>query len=337
MLAKITVGVILIGALLALIKITSPFLAPLKRLWPMNQAAWSLLKSPQSVLDSTQDRTNLVILGKGGAGHEAPDLTDTIIAASYNHKTKKALLVSLPRDMWIDSLQAKLNTAYYYGNQKRPGGGLILAKAAVEEIINQPIHYVIIIDFNGFQDSINLVGGVDIDVPQAFDDLKYPIPGKENSEPESTRYEHLHFDAGKQHLDGGLALKYVRSRHAEGLEGTDYARAARQQQVIVALQTKLLTTQTLLNPQKLTGLLSIAQKSLETNITGNALPAVVKIAAQFDHQQLTSITLDQGDKDTGREGLLINPPPQKYQGQWVLTGKNGNWQAVQAYISNLLP
>ncbi len=335
MLAKISAVVIGIILFYAAAKTATQLLPPLKHWWALKQAATSLIKDPASVLTNFNGRTNVLILGKGGAGHEAPDLTDTIIVLSYHYQSDTTLLISLPRDLWIDSLQAKINTAYYYGNQKRLGGGLILAKAAVEEVIDQPIHYAAVVDFNSFTDLINLVGGVEVEVPVAFDDYKYPIPGKETALPEADRYEHLRFEAGTQVMDGERALKYVRSRNSEGEEGTDFARSKRQQQVILALQKKLMSTETLLQPKKLSALLSTVSKSIETNTPPEVIPALVKLAIQFNRDQLTIATLDQGDKQTGRKGLLINPEITKYKGQWVLTGKDGTWQEVQTYINTI--
>ena len=90
-------------------------------------------------------KTNILILGRGGEGHETPELTDTIIILSVDNKDKKTALVSIPRDLWIDDLQAKINSAYYWGNQKQEGGGVVLAKSVVEEVIGEPIQYLSLI------------------------------------------------------------------------------------------------------------------------------------------------------------------------------------------------
>ena len=190
-------------------------------------------RTPQD-LASTDGRTNILLLGAGGAGHEGVDLTDTIIFISTELGSSDTLMLSLPRDIWIPSMRAKINTAYHYGNERRSGGGLVLAKAAVSEILDQPIHYVLLIDFEGFKKAIDLLGGVEIEVDRAFDDYQYPIPGMEEAESEEARYEHLHFEAGKQLMNGERALKYVRSRYAEGEEGTDFARSRRQQRLLLA-------------------------------------------------------------------------------------------------------
>ena len=60
--------------------------------------------------------------------------------------------LSIPRDIWIESLRIKLNSAYYWGNERQENGGLILAKSSVEEIIGSPVHYAVVIDFVLFKD-----------------------------------------------------------------------------------------------------------------------------------------------------------------------------------------
>ncbi len=303
-------------------------------LFATSRTSLSLFQSPSAILKTTKGRTNVLLLGRGGAGHEAPDLTDTIIFFSFNHQTGRTLMISLPRDLWVDSLKAKLNTAFYYGNQKVEGGGIILARAAVEEIIGQPIHYATVIDFSAFEAIIDLVGGVEINIPEAFDDLKYPIPGKENVLPISDRYEKLHFDSGIQTMNGARALKYVRSRNAVGAQGTDYARSARQQQVILSLEQRVLSTKLLLEPQKIIALSQLINHSVATDIVDGDFTGFIKLALKFDRSKLQTAALDQGDED--RQGLLVNPPEAKYKGQWVLTGRNGSWAEVQTYVANLL-
>lgn len=199
--------------------------------------------TPTQKIQTREDRTNILILGKGGKGHEAPDLTDTVIFASINHTDPSLSLVSLPRDIWIPELRAKLNSTYYWGNQKKDGGGLILTKATVESIVGQPVHYGLVIDFSGFMKIVDVLGGVEVDVERGFVDEKYPIAGKEDDECDGDleykcRYETIRFEEGAQTMNGETALIFARSRNAEGDEGTDLAREIRQQKILAAIQTK---------------------------------------------------------------------------------------------------
>src|SRR3989344_7580793 len=131
------------------------------------------------VLRKTEDGVNVLFLGIGGGKHDGPLLTDTIIYTSIDPKLQKITLISIPRDLWLPDLKAKINTAYAYGEERKKGGGLLLTKAAVGKILGQPVDYVLRIDFNGFVKAIDMVSGVDVNIEREFEDLEYPIAGKE--------------------------------------------------------------------------------------------------------------------------------------------------------------
>jgi polyisoprenyl-teichoic acid--peptidoglycan teichoic acid transferase len=286
-------------------------------------------------LDSFKNRTNILLLGTGGGNHPGADLTDSIMLISINIYTSDTVLISLPRDIWVESLSAKLNTAYHFGEEKLTGGGLTLAKSAVSEITNQPIHYGVMLDFSGFEKAIDVVGGVDLNVPRGFIDKQYPVPGQEEAEPETDRYEVLEFFSGDQHMDGSTALKYVRSRHAEGEEGTDYSRAERQQRVILAFKEKILSGATLLKPKKIQALKQIVIDSVKTDLPSSTYPDLLKLALRLDQTNIRTGIIDQGSWSEDIPPLLYNPPISLH-GQWTLLPINNDWQSVYTHIENIL-
>lgn len=304
---------------------------------------------------STPDTINLLLLGIGGGNHDGPNLTDTIIFANLNITSSKITLVSLPRDMWSYDLQGKINTAYAIGQAKRKDGGLVLAKSVVGHITGQEIDYGVVIDFSGFVKAVDLVGGLDINVDRTFDDYEYPIEGKENDpcghkqeeldslatassqlEAFPCRYEHIHFDKGKTHMDGQTALKFVRSRHAKGDEGTDFARSKRQEKIIKAFMDKVFSLQIIVNPAKIIGLYDTLKNSIDTDIQKNEFDDFIKLAEKFRGAKTKSVVIDYGDAKTNRGGLLTNPPITKdYNYEWTLiprAGKN-DFSEIQEYIS----
>jgi LCP family protein required for cell wall assembly len=288
-----------------------------------------LVSDPETSLQSTDGRTNIVFLGIGGEGHEAPDLTDSIILVSLRYSDHSITMVSLPRDIWVDTLKARINTAYHYGNEKRSGAGKDLAKSAVSEILGIPVHYALVLDFNGFIKAIDAVGGVDVQVEHTFDDYKYPIPGKENAEPESARYEHIHFDAGTMHMDGVTALKFARSRHAEGDEGTDFARGRRQQKIILAFKDKLLSSSTFLNKETLQNVFGSLQSSVDTNIQEADYGSFFRFFLAFQKAGSPSHSVD-------IDSYFVNPKNTKlYGGAWVLVPAK-NWDEIHSYVQKSL-
>lgn len=131
-------------------------------------------------LASIDGRVNILLLGIPGGAHDGADLTDTILVLSFHEKNHTLSMISLPRDIWSDTLKDKVNSAYHYGEMKKKGGGLVLAKAVVSDMVGLPIQFALVLDFSGFRKVIDLVGGIEVTVPKAFTDSEFPIPGKEN-------------------------------------------------------------------------------------------------------------------------------------------------------------
>ena len=288
--------------------------------------------TPASKVQSTDNKVNILILGKSGQGYTAPDLTDTIIFASISFDKQSIRLISIPRDIWIPEIRAKLNSAYYWGKQK-DNDGLFLSKDLVGGIVGEPIHYVVVFDFSSFTEIIDVLGGIEVNVERSFVDEKYPIAGKENDlcngdKMYKCRYETITFNEGKQLMDGKTSLKFVRSRNALGSEGTDIAREERQQAIIVAVKNTVLSTETFLNPKKMWGIWNILKETVETNI--NESSAVIIARKMFNSRKdIKSSVIP--------ENFLINPSiSSKYDNQYVFIPKEGNWVGVKDWIKNFL-
>lgn len=309
---------------------------------------------------TTDNRINILLLGIGDLNHDGTNLTDTIMLASLDQKNNKVTLVSIPRDLWFPDLTMnvkKINGAYAYGEAVKKGGGLTLAEAAISKITGQQIDYGVRIDFSGFVKAVDLVGGLDITVDNTFDDYQYPIDGKEvdtcGHTPEEMkslvdtpedqlpqafpcRYLHLHFNKGLNHMDGITALEFVRSRHATGLENGDFARSKRQEKVIAAFKSKVLSAQTLINPGKLISLYTTLQGSIDTDIKQDDFDDFIRLATKMRGARIASTTIDIGDVVNNRAGLLDEAPfSDEYDNLSVLIPRtgNGNFSEIQAYIA----
>jgi len=299
----------------------------------------SLIFDKEPHLKNYQGRTNVILLGIPGGNHDGPDLTDAMMFLSIDFRNKDVVEVSLPRDIWSETLKDKINTAYHYGEEKKKGGGLVLAKAIVEEIVGKPVHYAWLIDFSGFKKLIDLVGGVDIFVENSFTDNFYPIAGREDDfcggDPTfACRYEQLQFKKGLQHMDGERALKYVRSRQAEGEEGTDFARGRRQQQVISALKNKLLQPSFFIsNLKQIKELVTAFDQATETDMKLSEQILFLKSFAKLPDGKIRKIVLDSGDRKQRREGFLVNPPLWQFNGEWVLIPRTGDFDEIHKFIS----
>lgn len=345
---------IAVGAVLGLI-IVSVLLLLFFRFGPV--AKETIFNKNIELKNQEDEPVNILLLGIGGGNHEGPNLTDTIIFTNIDPKQKRITLVSIPRDFWVTNEQTKINSIYAFSESKEKGLGLVDTKEVVSDILGQDIDYVVRIDFDGFVNAVDLMGGLEIDVERTLDDYAYPINGKEEDacghdeekleelatasaetlyEELSCRYEHLHFDEGVQYMDGETALKFVRSRHAIGAEGSDFARSKRQEKVISSFKDKIFSLGTILNPVKVLSLYDVLKDSIATDIKESEYDDFIKLAQKMENASVESVILDLGDPQTERLGLLTNPiPSDEYRGQWVIVPRkgNGDYTEIQAYIS----
>lgn len=269
--------------------------------------------------------TNFLLLGIRGYDSNNSDLTDTNIFISLDKNSKKAVLLSIPRDLWVEKMQAKINTAYHYG-------GLDLVRETFSEVLGQPIDYIVVVNFESFGKIVDVLGGVTVNVTRSFDDYEYPIAGKEddlcNGDKEfKCRYEHVHFEAGLQKMDGQTALKFVRSRNAEGEEGTDFARSSRQQQLILGLKQKIMTSEVFLDFNKVSSLFKVFQENLTVDVNSYEYGRLAVLLSQIDWNQIKNTSID--------EKLLVNPK-YHYSKQWVLIPKVKDWSEVQQFAQEVL-
>jgi LCP family protein required for cell wall assembly len=286
-------------------------------------------------LKETDGRTNVLIIGldRRNDGKILTMNTDTLVVTSIGRVEGDIVLISLPRDLWVQNPTGgfgKINSMYYYGGGDN-GGAQNLQKV-VENVLGLPIHYYVVVDFDIFKETINTLGGIDVNVENSFTDYEYPIDFKEldmcgksqevadkqvaSGQPLYTvypcRYETLKFQAGMQKMDAETALKYARSRHATTAdEYTDFARAKRQQNIITAVKNKALSMNTLFNPSKLKELFDTYAKNVQTNIDFPTMQGFYLLSQQVKFDTIKSIVLDdRSSADVG--GLYTTPRMQPY-------------------------
>jgi LCP family protein required for cell wall assembly len=286
-------------------------------------------------LKETDGRTNVLVLGsdKRSEGVMSGNnvLTDTILVASIGKFDKDVVLISIPRDLWVELSNGsyeKINAAYAIDGAE----GI---KKAVEKVLGIPIHYHTLISFEMFKEVVDILGGVDVDVAASFTDYQYPIEGKENA-PENERYETVHFEQGMQHMDGVTALKYARSRKGDNGEGTDFARSRRQQSVIAAIKKKMLNIGVLINPLKLKSLYDSYANNVDTNMDFGTIQNFYLLSQQIDFEKIVSIVLD--DRSAPEQGGLLYAPEDTslYGGRYVLVPQTGNYDQIHGYVQKYL-
>lgn len=276
------------------------------------------------------DRINILLLGVGGDNHEGGTLADTIILASLQPSTKKVALISIPRDLSVpnrNGVWQKVNSINAYAEKNKEDGALVTAQT-LSELLDLPIQYYIRVDFDGFINIIDEMDGITVDVENVLDDYQYPIRGQEDNPDYYARYQHLHFDKGVQEMDGALALKYARSRHALGAEGSDFARSRRQQKIITAVKDKLLQEENLLKPAMLARIAGQLSDHISTNIKVWEGLRLWDLFKDVNKEQISSRGFDDGPN-----GLLV--ASRGVDGAYLLIPKTGNFGEIKTVIHDI--
>lgn len=277
---------------------------------------WKKVAAVLPISDYKKDpkRTDLLILGIRGEGDPNGGLlSDMIMLASYKKDTGQLSLISIPRDLYVDipglGKKEKINYAYAYGETKEyGGGGLKLSKKLVSNIVGFNIDYAISIDFKAFQEIVDILGGVTVYRDKPFiEDMQWQGEGVETSPfwykkqitdattGETREIWALHIPAGKSTLDGMAALYYVRSRFTT----SDFDRAKRQQEVLLALKDKCLSLGVLTNPFKIIKIMDSMKRNIKTDVPPE------KILSLIDFVKKSEITSTKKfGFDTTPEGLL---------------------------------
>lgn len=179
------------------------------------------------------ERVNILLVGIDRRPGEAfVSRTDSMMVISVNPETDSMSVLSIPRDLYVQIPgygQDRINTAVVYGSREGDYlDGAALAMQTVSSNLGIPIHHFVMVDFGAFVRTVDLLEGIDVQVPYEINDPMYPDM--------DYGYDPLYIPAGLQHFDGQTALKYARTRHAD----SDFNRAYRQQQVLFAARNKAL-------------------------------------------------------------------------------------------------
>lgn len=255
-----------------------------------NFSSWNNLPvSLAGLFDSVGDgRVNFLLMGLDGGGTRA----DTIMVASLDKKNKTVKILSVPRDtkVEVNGKRIKINATMGYQSREE------LTISKVKEITGMPIHYYVEVDFEGFKKIIDILGGVEIDVPF---DMDYDDPAQNLS---------IHFKKGLQHMDGQAAHDYVRfRRNNNGFAPGDYAlgdpgRIGAQQNFLKELVRQKLQPKYLLKAPKLVKAIS---EHVKTNCSVSEALKYAKILKKMDAETFETYILPGGSKMIGGASYYI--------------------------------
>ncbi len=238
-------------------------------------------------------RVNILLMGLDQREDTAewdPGRTDTMILATIDPYGKTAALLSIPRDLLVaiptktyGTLQEKITGAHTYGalegypDGQNPLGGPALAAKTVELNFGVPVHYWARIDLRGFEEGVDRLGGVWIDVEQPIVDNEYPTDDYGTMA--------IYIPAGRQLMDGHMALQYARSRHS----GNDLERGQRQRQVLLAMRQQALQLDVI---RRLPEFVDLFNEHFVTNMTVEQMVALANIARTIPSANVRSRAID---------------------------------------------
>ncbi len=246
--------------------------------------------SPLPPWDGTE-RLNILLIGVDQRPNEGTFNTDTLLVVSVDPQTRRVAMFTLPRDtvdvptppvaraVFGSVYRGKINS-WWLANHNRsdlwPGNdqtrGFAALKAILGNLYGLDIRYYVEVNFDGFKQVVDALGGVTINVQMPVTDDRYP--GDKGD-------ERVYIPAGPQHMDGAQALTYARSRHGSN----DFDRGARQQRVLLSLREQTDIGAVLPRLDALTAALTSAVK---TDIPVTELPKLLSLAEKVDTKQLRS-------------------------------------------------
>jgi polyisoprenyl-teichoic acid--peptidoglycan teichoic acid transferase len=227
-------------------------------------------------LRALQQTRNILLIGTDQRDLEAVGRTDTVMVLAIDAANNRASLISFPRDMYLPIPgvgYSRINTAYAYGEELRPGGGLPLLMSTIERNFGIPIERYVRIDFSGFQGVIDALGGVDVvvDCP-LYDELIYRY------------FQTYTLEPGTYRMNGEQALYYARSRKTT----SDFDRSRRQQRVMLAVRSRILDGNLL---PRIPALWLAMRDIVDTNLGPADIADLAKLGASLQSKDLYGMVI----------------------------------------------
>lgn len=273
-----------------------------------------LLSAQQTVLPvlSRSQPTTILVLGVDRRAEESgPARSDSLILAGRNAASGQAALLSIPRDLWVTIPgvgEQRINAALVFGYvADDPTAGPRLAVDTVTQQFGLPVDRYLLLDFQTFVRLVDALGGVEVDVPAPITDTQFPTA--------DYGVTTIHFDAGRQILDGERALIYVRTRHADG----DFGRSQRQQQVARAMAARLAQPSAW---PRLPQVYDVLRSGLQTDLDTGDWPGLAQLVLDMADGRVQTATLAEG----------YTTPWTTPGGAWVLLP---NWPAIHSLVGEL--
>ncbi len=299
--------------------------------WTMNKisgsknSALGSFFSESSALQADDGRFDILLLGMRGENMPGGGLlADSIMVASFDTENKRVGLISVPRDLWVQipgtSERGKLNSVYAHWESGGKGQGIEKMKEMTGTITGLKIDKAVVINFAGFKQLVDAVGGIDVKLSKPFAETQQFVEGQECGGSFS-------LPAGTVHLNGEKALCYSRAR----VQTNDFDRSKRQQVVLQALKAKLISLGTLADFSKVNNILNIVGANVKTDMTPEEMKGFYDQYANMKDAEIFQLVFENSEK-----GLLEVPPAGTGLG-YVLIPRAGqdNYSVMQEACKNV--
>lgn len=221
-----------------------------------------------------------LLIGTPRIGQPAASLT----VVSLDPATRSVRMLSIPPNLWVTIPglgQSRVSDAY-------ADGGPRLAVLTVESMTHVAIPYYAVVAAEPFRALVNAIGGVSLRVPQSIGASRYPPTA-------STRSVNIQIRGGLQRMNGASALDYARV--STGQTGGDEGAMRRQQQLLIALKSQLLSTQTFF---RIPSIVTTLGGSMPTNFPYDELPALAGVLTRVPRSRIRGATLDFANQSVTR-------------------------------------
>lgn len=258
-------------------------------------------------LKNDNGRVNILVAGNSAddAGHGGANLTDSIMVLSMDTKKNTAMMLSVPRDMWVSIPghgHSKINAAYTYG-------GMDTLKTVIEDKLELPIHYTMLVNYTAFKDLVDAVGGITITINSSD---KRGIYDSSLDWTSRTCCALAKYPNGPVTLNGKQALNLARARGegygSYGFPQADFTRTEHQRQMLLAIRAKVMSSSTLSNPLKISNVVAAIGNNITTDIQTKELQSMYSYAKEIDANKIDSYNINTlaGEDKTMLQGYTVD-------------------------------
>ena len=286
-------------------------------------------------------RVNILLAGNSAddPGHDGANLTDSIMLISIDTVHNKAFLLSIPRDLWVhipDNGHAKINDAYVAGQSNDfsaagyPSGGMGQLEQIVSQDLGVPIDYYALVDYTALRDSVNEVGGIEVNI-QSSDPRGLYDPSIDYA----THGPLVKLTNGEHLLNGEQALDLARARGdaygSYGFAGSDFERTQNQREMLVALKSKAVSAGVLANPAKLSSLFDTIGGNVKTDFTLSEVHRLYDLTKQISGKNIQSLSLNQANG----KNLLSSYTTSDGESALIPAAGLDDFSDIQAYLNQI--